>query len=1033
MNFAHLHNHTEFSILDGYSKIPSIIKRLKDIGQDSVAITDHGSLSGAHKFYKLCKEKNIKPIIGYEGYFCRDISQKNVENKKLAHLLLLATNKTGFKNLIHIASQAATYGFYYKPRIDLALIEKYKEGLICTTACLASYFNQLVLSGNIEKAKEHLHDLQNIFDDKLYIELQNHELEEQQVLLRINQQIAQELSLPLVATNDCHYTEPEDAHYQDIIFCDQLRTSLDDEKRLKLNEHFYIKTAEEMYQAIPVKEAIENTIKIAEQCDINLTKSKYVMPKFDKEELLFDQLIKQGIEDRFELLPNEEYKERLKFEIKVIKEASLIGYFLTVSDYIIWAKNNEIMVGPGRGSVAGSLVAYLLHIHDVDPIKYNLLFSRFYNPGRKKSLPDVDTDFAESDVNKVIDYLVSKYGRECVASIGTFQKVAGKGAIKLVCRVNKVAFDLANKYSALVDSKKHKTLDDAFKSRTFLDTYTNDDTFKEIVEEARKIEDTIVSQGVHAAGIVVSNSPIAEIVPIRKDKNTDLQVTAWDMEDVEEAGLIKFDFLSLSTLDVIRDCMKLSNLDYHYTKIPLDDPAAYNLISTTTNVGVFQLSSTGISSLANQMQVQSIYDISIVVALYRPGPLESGLDKLYLDRKFERKPVEYTHQSLEPSLKDTLGVLIFQEQITKICMSLAKFTEEEADELRKIIGKKLIEKEGGKEKLNKIANSFVKKCKENGISEIIAQTIWDQINKFASYCFNLSHAVSYSLLTYYTAYLKAHYPVEFMTALLNTAIGKPDKLKAYLSECKKLDIEIVPPRYHHDSKFTCSDKKIYFALSGIMGLGASSYEKIQGKQFSSFQAFCLSVKPETDMLIALIEAGALDNMGYSRRALLEAAPSILEKVRGHSKKKNPSQKSLFKTEFSFDIPKLAEFSEQELAAQELFRLGTYLRINPLEQYRDFAKDHTMIPDISDIPYDYTGRILCCPISIKIFLTRTSNKEMAKCTCETLGDPVELLIFPRAFSQFKSRLKQGVPILVSGSVIFGESFSFAADHIDTMNG
>ena len=944
-------------------------------------------------------------------------------------MILIAQNKVGYKNLIQLSSDAATQGFYYRPRVDLALLEEHSKGLICTTACIASQFNQFLLEGNFDNAKNHLADLQNIFGDNFYLELQNHEIPEQKALVEIALDWGKKHDIPLVATNDYHYVFPEDAHYQDIIFCDQLKSSLDDTTRMKLNQHFYIKTREEMQEMLPYEDALDNTIKIAESCELSLSKSTYALPSFDKEEARFDALIRQGITERFELLPDDIYKQRLHDEVKIIKDAKLIGYFLTVADYIQWAKRNDVMVGPGRGSVAGSLVAYVLHIHDVDPIKYGLLFSRFYNAGRKASLPDVDTDFAESDVSKVVNYLVEKYGNDHVAHIGTFQKIAGRGAIKMVCRVNRVPFDLANEYSSLVDIKKHKTLADAAESIAFQTRYDTDLQFKQIIDEAKAVEHTAVSQGVHAAGIVISSKPIIETIPIRKDKRTDLQVTAWDMEDVESAGLVKFDFLSLGTLDVMRNCMELAGITDHYTSLPLDDDKAYELISTTSNVGVFQLSSTGISTLANSMVVRSIDDIATVVALYRPGPLESGLDKSYLDRRFGNKRVEYLHAKCEPALKATLGVLVFQEQITRLVMDLASFDEEEADELRKVIGKKLIEKAGGKEKLTRIGSNFIKKCGENGIDKRIAEIIWGQINKFAGYAFNKAHATSYALLTYYTAYLKAHYPVEYMTALLNSAIGKPDKMKNYLTECKRLGIEIVPPRHSHEERFTCRDSSILFGLSGIKGLGSSAYKRIKGREYKTYLDFVLRVKPETDTLVALIEAGALDGMGYSRKAMLNVAEDLMLEVRAYAKKKNPNQKALFKTSFQFDIPQLAEYSDRELSAMELDRLGAYIGMNPLDSYKEFIDQHTMIPDATQIPYNESVRIVCIPIRIKTFLTKASQREMCICNTETAGDSVALILFPKAYAHLRDRIKMGTPILVSGRVVMGEKFSLAADNVD----
>lgn len=1028
-NFVHLHGHTEYSILDGFSKVPKLIEKVKAIEQPALAISDHGSLSGVYKFYTACKKEGVNPIIGYEGYLSNNRQIKSPTNRQTTHLLLLAKNKDGYKNLLKIASSAASEGFYYKPRVDLGLLDKYKSGIICTTACIASEFNRLLLAGKLGEAIDHAKRLQEIFGDDFYIEIQNHGIEDQEFLTKEGVKIAKSLGVKIVATNDYHFVERADARYQDIIFCDQMKKSLSDVDRLKLSSEHYVKSREEMEAAIPYKDALDNTVLIAEQCDLNLTKSGYIMPHFENEEQEFDRLINQGIIERFEFLPDG-YYERLDYEVEVIKKAKLVGYFLTVSDYIRWAKNNGLMVGPGRGSVAGSLVAYLLKIHEVDPIKYKLLFSRFYNAGRKASLPDIDTDFAKADVDKVIDYIVGKYGSDRVAQIGTFQKVAGRGAIKLICRVSNVPFDLANNYSSLVDQKKHKSLSDALTSAEFRNLYSENEQFKEIVDDAMAVEETIVSQGVHAAGILIADRDLTDVIPTRIDKSSEIQVSSWDMNDVEQSGLVKLDFLSIDTLDTIRECMELAGIEGSYLDLPLDDEKAYELISTTNNVGLFQLSSTGISKLANDMQVKSIEDIATVEALFRPGPLGSGLDRQYLKRRFGMEPVDYLHEKLEPALRSTYGILIFQEQITRICMDLAKFSEEEADELRKIIGKKLIEKEGGKEKLRKIGNKFVKSCAANDVDPEIAKIIWDQMQKFGGYGFNLSHATSYALITYYTAYLKAYHPVEFMTASLNSAINKKDEMKVYLAECKNMGIEVIPPNYTHAQRFTCKNGKILFGLGAIKGLSSHAYEKIGGRKFNNFIEFCMKVKPETDMLIGLIEAGALDSLNHNRRTKKLAAESLMAKIRDYSRKSNPKQRSLFKEQFSYKIEPVPEYDDKELASMELDRIGVYLGINPLEKYREFAEKYTSIPNGDDLPYNIKIRILCVPIRVNNKITK-SNREMSICMCETLGTSIKLLIFPKAHTEFKHKLRVGVPILVHGKITAEESLSMKVENVELM--
>lgn len=975
--FCHLHGHGEYSSLDGACKIPELVKRVAEIEQSAIALTDHGNINGAYKFYSTCKKNGIKPILGAELYMCEDVAQKSKNN----HITILCQNQTGWNNLVQL-NKIASQQVYYKPRVDFNNLREYSEGLICLSGCLAGICSRNIVQGYPEKAKKHIEHFLDIFGDRFFIEIMDHGIEDQHIANQALRAFAQEYNIKRVGTNDFHYINREDAELQDILLCDQIKADIDDPNRMKMScDEFYIKTREEMN--IEPEEA-DMTLEIADMCDVNFERKRFFLPskRTDYSSLL--KLVQKGIEDKKigKDLYESIYAPRLRLELKVIKDAGLMGYFLTVADYVGYARAQNILVGPGRGSVGGCLVAYLLGIHDIDPIKYDLLFSRFYNEGRKGSLPDIDIDFPEKSVNKIIDYVSNKYGKEHVAHIGTYMRLGLKGAIKLVCRVIKrngeiIPQSMANFYSDTVEDPGATDL-----------LEVKDPFFKKVLAKARKFVNLATHQSIHAAGIIIADCPIKDVAPIIWDKKSETYLTAWDMRDIEDMGLVKFDFLSLTTLDVIQDVLKAMGIELN--SIPFNDKEVFKLISTTDNVGVFQLSSGGISQLANLMMPRNIEDIAVIVALFRPGPLGSGLHMKYVKRRFGEEPIEYLHEKLKPILKDTYGLMVYQEQVIRICMDLAGFSEVEADSIRKGIGKKI------PEILEKLENQFIEGCVKNDVDESIAKILWDQIEEFCGYSFNRSHAVAYATITYYTAYLKAHYPVEFMIATMNNSYSEREKLEKYLKDCVKMGIEILPPSINKStSGFSSSDGKILFGLKAITGVGETKANEIIMYNYSDYNDFVFSARPPKDTLEALIEAGYFDDMGYNRNQLLKTVDDLIPLLK-KKHKHNPKARTLFDTKPKIDIPDVKEMKTTQLAAKEFDRLNMFIVFNPIEG-RDMF-----------FPLDLIGKFKVDIFlqSCKTIITKRTKSTMAIGNALTSNGIYEILFFPKMYKDNQARIKQG---------------------------
>lgn len=949
-NFIHLHGHSEYSALDGGSTIKEILRRVKDIGQNAIALTEHGNVDSAFKFYNYSKKENIKPIIGIESYFAQDGIENKGEN---FHLVLLCKNYQGWKNLLKMVRISSVDGFYYHPRIDIALLSKYHEGLIALSGCLGGIISKPLIKGEYAIAAANIQAFKNMFGDDFYLEIQNHGTPEDIKIFNKILEINKEYNIKMVATNDFHYAKKEDSITQDILLCEGIKTTFNSEKRMRLyKDGFYIKTREEMYSDVKnlsdnvdninIDNILDNTIEISDKCILEFPSKKIFLPKIENSEFKFDSLVKKG-KDKYKHLfeSTTDYQKRLDYEVEVIKEANLVNYFLTVHDFISFAKQNNIMVGPGRGSVGGCLIGFLLGIHMIDPIKYNLMFSRFYNQGRVGSLPDIDIDFGSSDIETVLKYLEEKYGYNNVAHIGTLTTYAPRGAFKAVCRVMNIPYNESNQMVELID-KKSKTLKEALElSDTLKNKYEYEDAFyagnlkfRDIYDYALKIEGHISHKGIHAAGIIISSIPLDEILPLRKEKRSNLLVTCWDMHDVEDNGLIKYDFLKVDVLDALKETLSHKNIPYNNLEdIPIDNNSTevnklYDLLSNTNNVGIFQLSGNMGVDITNKLKPKEMKDIAVAIALNRPGCINLGLHTKYIMRKNGDEDNYNPYKIFDDILKDTQGLMIYQEQVIQMCIALG-FTPEEADTVRKIMGKKK------PELLDKVKPDFFDKCINKNISEKQTEELWDHILESSSYLFNLSHSVGYGHITYYTAFFKANYPLEYMCALLNTSINDIEKLNIYLEECRNLGIEITQPIVgYSNNNFSIKDGKIIYGLLGIKGLGNEVIKILtEHDNYEDISDFCNKTKISKGYLEALIKAGALDHFGYNRATLLENIDKIVNVIAARKKHLKKKMIPLFDYGMQIKINEVEDYPVEKLAEMEYELLNTYLKYNPLEKYR----------------------------------------------------------------------------------------------------
>ena len=1035
MKFTHLHFHSHYSLLDGLPKIDEMIDQAKKLGMDSLAITDHGNLYGAVEFYKKAKKAGIKPIIGceiYQAYNSMDEKRPNIDGKRY-HLVLLVKNEQGYKNLVKLITQAHLRGFYYRPRIDDELLEKHSSGLIALTACVQGKIPQMILSNRIEEAKEIALKYKKIFGpDSFYFELQNHPNVKEQK--KINQQLiklSKELGIPLVATCDVHYLNKEDADAQDVLMLINTGADINDPERLTMKiDDFSMKNAEEMagfFKETP--QALENTQKIASLCnfEFKLGETKlplYQVPEGKTPESYLRELCLEGVKKRYGILPKKEAVERMEYELLVIGQTGFSSYFLIVQDFVNWAKQNRIVVGPGRGSAAGSLVAYLLNITNIDPLKYNLLFERFLNKDRI-SLPDIDMDFTDRRRDEVINYIAQKYGREKVAQIITFGTMSSRAVIRDVGRALGMPYIFCDKIAKTIPFG-FSLKDTLEKITEFRQLYEEDDEARRLIDFAKKLEGCARHASTHACGIVISNDPLENIVPLQHPTQDDENiVTQYEMHSIEDLGLLKMDLLGLKNLTIIEDALariyKVKNKKINIDEIPQEDKKAFQIFKNGETVGVFQLESDGMRRYLKQLKPSHFEDIIAMVALYRPGPMQIIPD--YIQRKNKLKSVDYFHPLLEPILATTYGLPVYQEQIMQIAQKLAGFTLGEADVLRKAIGKKI------KELLMAQKEKFMEGAKKNNVSPQISQKIWDWIEPFASYSFNKSHAAAYATIAYQTAYLKAHFPIEFMAALLTSEKSDIERISELINECKKMEIEVLAPDINESFRnFSVIPHKnqIRFGLLAIKNVGGAVVEAIllerkeKGpfKSMSDFVSRLNSKVLNKKSLESLIKAGVLDNLG-ERNQLLFNIEKILNNHREIQKTKNNNQKNLFGELFHSDskivLDDAKPATNKEKLTWEKELLGLYISSHPLDGYKKiFEKKVSPIKDVKGKIWGQGIRVGGVISSIKKIITK-KGQPMLFVKLEDLKDKIELIVFPGIMEKNPTAFQENKIVIVKGKV------------------
>jgi len=1035
--FTHLHVHSHYSLLDGLPKIDELLDCAKELGMDSVALTDHGVMYGAIEFYKKAKAKGIKPIIGCEVYTAFEkLTDKrpNVDTKR-NHLILLAKNEQGYKNLIKLVTTAHLEGFYYKPRIDEELLEKHTEGLIGLSACVQGKIPRLLLSGRPEEAEEVALRYEKFFGKgNFYLELQHHENIPDQITANKKLiELSKKTGIPLVATNDIHYLRKDDAEAQDILMLINTGADAADPERLSMtHDNFSMFSPEEMQEFFKdVPEAIENTQKIADQCNLQIELGKTKLPTFPlpegkTAEQFLEELCWIGLKTRFGENPEQKIIDRLKYEISVIEKTGFAGYFLIVQDFVNWAKQNRIIVGPGRGSAGGSLVAYLTNITNVDPLKHNLLFERFLNPERI-SMPDIDLDFADRRRDEVIKYVSEKYGSDHVSQIITFGTMAARAVVRDVGRALQYTYSYCDQLAKMIPMGMDlaETLE---KVDEFKEKYETDELAKRLINLGRKLEGVARHASTHACGVVISAKPLTDSVPLQKStkEGEDSIVTQYEMHGIEDLGLLKMDFLGLKNLTIIEDTLARiyvlhENLKIDLDKIPYDDQITYKLLQEALTTSVFQLESDGMKRYLKELHPTQFEDITAMVALYRPGPMQFIPD--YIERKHNRQKIEYLHPKLEPILRETQGICIYQEQLMKIAQEICGFTLGEADVLRKAVGKKI------KELLDAQETKFINGAIKNGVSKKIAEELWQWILPFAAYGFNKSHSAAYATIAYQTAYLKAHYPVEFMASVLTSERADVERISFLIDECKKMNVEVLAPNINESLKnFTVVQGKnqIRFGLLAIKNVGVNIVDAIVEErklagQFKSIGDFIHRVKSKDlnkKSMEALIKAGAFDQFA-ERNQLLENLEKMLEIARENNKKQNTNQMGLFAS---------AKISNNDIKLEpatpatnfiklgwEKELLGLYVSSHPLNGFKKLFETRTTA--IAKLDASYVDKKLVFGgliSSVKKIITK-KGQPMLFIKLEDLTGKAEVVIFPNLLEKNPVALQENKIVFVAGRV------------------
>jgi len=1034
--FTHLHTHSHYSLLDGLSKIDDLLDYVQKLGMDSCALTDHSVMYGAVEFYKKAKERGIKPIIGAEMYLALErMTQKrpNIDDKRY-HLVLLVKNEEGYRNLVKLISRAHLEGFYYKPRIDEELLSQYSSGLIGLSACLQGKIPRLIAAKKIEEAKKQALKYQGIFGkDNFYLELQHHpNIKEQEIINTTLKQFSKELGVPLVASNDSHYLKKDDAEAQDILMLINTGSKPDDPERLTMKaDDFSLKSPSEMIDAFKdVPEAIENTQKIVRLCNFDFKLGETKLPYFETpKNRTPDEYLKslcyQGLEKRKSQIQNvKEATERLEEELLVIKETGFASYFLIVQDFVKWAKEQRIVVGPGRGSIGGSLTAYLLSITDVDPIKYNLLFERFLNKERI-SMPDIDLDFTDRRRDEVIEYVSQKYGRNKVAQIITFGTMAARAVLRDVGRATSLSYSYCDRIAKMIPFGA--TLDECLKRVSeFRQLYETDETARKLIDFSKKLEGVARHASTHACGVVIGKEPLDELVPLQQSSQDEkIIVTQYEMHSIEDLGLLKMDFLGLKNLTIIEDTLtriyKVHGKNLDISKIPFDDTTTYKLFQKAQTTGVFQLESEGIKRYLKELKPTCFEDIVAMVALYRPGPIQFIPD--YIERKHKRKSIEYLHPKLKPILENTQGICIYQEQLMRIARDLAGFSLGEADVLRKAVGKKI------KELLAEQQEKFIQGMIKNDIEKNIAQKIWNWMLPFARYGFNRSHSVAYGMIAYQTAFLKAHYPVEFMSALLTSEKADVERIAFLIEECNNMGIKVLPPDINesfHNFSVIPKENKIRFGLLAIKNVGFNIVETIieNRKKDGAFKSFAdfISRIDSKDLnkksLESLIKTGVFDKF-EERNKLLKNIEDILNFNREIRKVKSNGQKSLFDaihsptSSLKLKEVKPATLSEKLMWEKEL--LGLYISSHPLENVRKILERKTLpLKELKQRIFDHKIIVGGIISSIKKILTKR-GQPMLFMKLEDLTDKIEVIVFPSIIEKNPTAFQENKIVFVKGKV------------------
>ncbi len=1048
--FTHLHVHSEYSLLDGAARVADLPKRAKELGQNAMALTDHGVMYGAVDFYKACKKEGIKPIIGCEVYVApRTLYDKSTkEDAENYHLVLLVKNEIGYKNLCKIVSKAAIDGFYYRPRTDMNELKAHSEGLVAMSACLAGLIPSKLAEGDYDGAKEALLNYKSIFED-FYLELQDHNIAKQREIMPSLLRLAKETDTPLVATNDSHYIKKEDATYQDVLLCIQTGKNLSDENRMRFDtDEFYVKSEEEMRNIFAfAPEAVDNTQKIADMCNFEFEFHKKLLPQFDVPEGYtnvgyLDFLCRKGLTERYGENVNEDIVNRLDYELSVINSMGFTDYFLIVSDFVGYAKRNGIFVGPGRGSAAGSVVSYALKITDIDPIKYNLLFERFLNPERV-SMPDIDIDFCIERRGEVIDYVVNKYGKDNVCQIVTFGTMKARGALRDSGRVMGISYSEVDQVAKMVPKTLNITLEEAIKTPKLKEAYDSDDTVKRLVNTAMSIEGLPKSSGTHAAGVVICGERLDENIPL--SKNDDVVVTQFTKDTVEELGLLKMDFLGLKNLTIIRNCLEIAEtqgVKIELDKIPYDSPEVYKMISVGDTEGVFQLESGGMTNFMRKLEPTNLEDIIAGISLYRPGPMD--FIPQYIRNKQNPECITYKHPALEKILKDTYGCIVYQEQVMEIVRTLAGFSLGGADMVRRAMSKKKAH-EMEKARKNFIygeedenGNVVIEGCLRRGIDEKTASSIFDDMDAFAKYAFNKSHAAAYAVVAYQTAYLKCFYPVYFMAALITGFMDESEKVALYVEKCKSMGIEILPPDINRSlSSFSVEGKNIRFGLGTVKNVGIAFMDKVVAERrengdFKSFSDFAKRMSRHElnkRAVEGIVRVGAFDSVVPERNRLIAGFEAMIDSAMTEKRSNIEGQMNLFGDILGGDIekedelPNVPKMSKSFLLEMEKEWAGMYFSGHPLDDYRNIVSDakYTRIAQIltaggDDADYfDGDNVTIAGIITSRRDKITKNNTLMSFVMVEDFTGSVEMIVFPKTLSKCDGVLKEGAIVRIAARI------------------